>query len=264
MRAAKIFRVVSFVAIFIAVAFWFHERATATALNARLTALSGEEQRLSDLRAERTRLRGQLSAVDRPTNSLPVVAADYSRNRPAAPAATDAFALGKWTPVAAWKKEGRSTPRSTVSTLLWAAAGGDLAEVQKILQFDTTAHNAARAWFDALPAATRSLYATPEDLVASVTMGRIPPTNAELSWFHETDADNAIVGIMLAGPLSPRPDTAASIQPSVANEPPFLKSNNTNLLAVLNLVRTPDGWRVAVPVAAIERMAKVLSVPTPH
>jgi hypothetical protein len=93
-------------------------------------------------------------------------------------------------------------------------------------------------------------------------MGRIPATNAELSWLHETDADHAIVGVMLAASPSTGLEPAATIQPSIANEPPFLKRQSTNLLAVLNLVRAPDGWRVAVPVAAINRMAKVLSATT--
>lgn len=77
--------------------------------------------------------------------------------------------------------EGRSTPRSTIATLLWPAAGGDLAAFQNAIEFDDAARAAARAWFETLPPATRSLYATPEDLVASATIKNIPATTAQLS-----------------------------------------------------------------------------------
>lgn len=264
MRVSTVFRLLSGIAVVIAATIWFHERTAPAALQARLAALHIQEQELSTLRSERARLRERSSAVERRSNPRPAFAENVAPDRPGASAATDAFAIGRWTPAAAWKNEGRSTPRSTISTLLWAAAGGDLAVLHNVLEFDEGARIKAREWFEALPPATRSLYATPEDLVASVTMSRIPPTNAELSWFHETDADHAIVGVMLAGPPSPVPEPAATIQPSVANEPPFLTSHSGNRLAVLNLVRSPEGWRVVVPVAAIDRMAKVLSVTTGH
>lgn len=259
MRVSTVFRLLSGVAAVIAATIWFHERAVAAALRARLAALHNQEQELSTLRSERVRLREQFSAAQRQPNPRPAFAENVVLDRPAAPAASDAFAIGKWTPVAAWKNEGRSTPRSTISTLLWAAAGGDLSALRTVLEFDDSARIKARAWFEGLPSATRSLYATPEDLVASVTMSRIPPTTAELNWFHQTDADHAIVGIMLAGPRPSVPESAATIQPSVANEPPFLTSHSGNQLAVLNLVRSSDGWHVVVPVGVINRMANVLS-----
>lgn len=264
MRASTLFRLLSCAAIFIAAAFWFHERATSAALQNRLTAMHNQEQRLSRLHVERDRLRGQLTAIDQRNDRPRAAERRVAPDRAVTPAVTNAFAMGQWTPVTEWKKEGQSTPRSAISTLLWAAAGGDLAAVQKILKFDDAARIAARAWFETLPPATRSLYATPEDLVASVTMGRIPPTTAELSWFHETDADHAIMGVILAGLPSPVPEQAVTIQPSVANEPPFLTSQNAKRLAVLNLVRSSDGWHVVVPVGVINRMAKVLDAKAAH
>lgn len=265
MRASTVFRLFSCAAIFVAAVIWFHGRTTAAALEARSMALHSQEEQLARLRMERDRLRGQLNilAGRRLDRSRPVVA-NRAPNPAENSASTDTLAIGRWTPVAAWKNEGRSTPRSTVSTLLWAAAGGDLRTMQKLLQFNDAARNQARTWFEGLPPATRSLYASPEDLVASVTMGSIPSTNVQLSWFHQADADHAIVGVMLAAPTSSGPDSTPAIKPSVGNEPPFMTNHGANQLAVLDLVRDTDGWRVVVPVPAIKRMAKVLSVTAAH
>jgi hypothetical protein len=258
MRAASIFRFLSLMATVVAVAIWFQERSAAVALQARFAALRKQEQQVSGLLAERDRLREKLRAVAIRTSSPRAAPANRDARLPDAPVASAAFVIGTWTSSTAWRNEGQSSPRSTISTLLWAAAGGDLATVQNILEFGDDARSKARAWFEALPPASRSLYATPEDLVASVTMGNIPPTTAQLTWFHQTDAEHAVVGVMLAGPVSSVPESAPTVEPSVGNAPPSLATQSPNRLAVLNLHYSAAGWRVIVPAAAIDGMAKML------
>lgn len=115
-------------------------------------------------------------------------------------------------------------PRSRLRIAQWfilffpdrhsAAAGGDLATLKSALVFDDAPHAKARAWFETLPPATRSLYATPEDLVASVTIKNIPLTAAQLSWFHQTDAEHAVVGVLLAAPATPDSASAPVLEPA--------------------------------------------------
>ena len=262
MRTSTYFRLLLLAAMVVATAIWFHERAVATELQSRFAALRQQEQRLSSLNAERDRLREQLLAAASQTSRAPTAVADPELRRVEAPVRPAVFAVGEWTPAAAWKNEGRSTPRSTIATLLWAAVGGDLAAIQKVLEFDDATRAKARAWFETLPPATRSLYVTPENLVASVTIRNIPPTTAQLSWFPQTDAEHAIVGVMLAAPGLSVSEPTPIIDPSVGGTPPALAKHNANRLAVLALHRTSAGWRVVVPAAAIERMAEALSVAT--
>ncbi len=262
MRASSIFRFLSLAAVVVAVALWFHERSTAADLQNRFADLRKQEQQVSRLLAERDRLRKKLRAAVVRTSSSRAFPADREARRPDAPVAPAEFVIGTWMPAAAWRNEGQSTPWSTVSTLLWAAAGGDLAAVENIFEFGDDARSKARAWFEALPPATRSLYATPEDLVASVTMGNIPPTAAQLAWFHQTDAEHAVVGVMLAGSVSSVPESTPTVEPSVGNAPPSLTRQSPNRLAVLNLHNTSGGWRVIVPAPAIDGMAKMLRTTT--
>jgi hypothetical protein len=262
MRASALFQWLSLAASLAAVAIWFHERAIASDLQSRSEALGQQEGHLSRLRADRDRLREQLLAAATESSAVPDVAIEREPGRSAVPAVPARFATGEWTPATDWANEGRATPRSTLSTLLWAAAGGDLAALQTVLEFDEATRLKAQGWLNSLPPATRSLYATPEDLVASVTIKNIAPTAAQLTWFHQPDADHAIVGVLLAGAVSPVPAPTPVVEPAAGGAPPSLVSQNPNQLAVLNLRRTPDGWRVIVPLAAIDRMAKVLRTTT--
>ena len=258
MRTSLVFRWFLLAVMGVVVAIWLHERVIATELSGRLAALQRQEQQLSGLRAERDRRCGEILVAMARTSSAPAAPADRAADAPVVP---EAWATGEWTPVAAWKNEGRSTPRATVATLLWAAAGGDLAAVQTVLEFDDATRAKARAWFESLPPATRSLYATPEDLVAGVTTRNIPPTAAQLSWFRQTDDEHAIVGVMLAASGSSVLDPALVTEAANPSEPPSFAKPNPNPLAVLALHRTPAGWRVIVPGTAIDRMAKLLGAP---
>jgi hypothetical protein len=262
MRTSSIFRFLSLATMVVAVAIWFHERSTAADLQSRVTALRSQEEQVSGLLADRDDLREKLGAVALRTTSPRAVPANREARRPDAPVPPATLVLGTWTPAVGWRNEGQSTPRSAVSTLLWASAGGDVAAMQNLLEFGDEARAKAQTWFETLSPATRSLYATPEDLVASVTMGNIPPTSAQLSWFHQTDVEHAIVGVLLAGPPLSVSDSTPTIEPSVGNAPPSLTRQSPNRLAVLNLHYTTGGWRVIVPDPAIDGMAKTMRLTT--
>lgn len=233
---------------------WRRERAAARTLQDRFAALAQKEQKLAQLQADRDRLQHEIQEVAPP--ALPEIAAPapapVSIERPSPPAWT----VGEWTPANAWRNAGRATPRDTATTLLWAAANGDVAKVREIFQFGDDTRAKARAWFDSLPPATRSTHATPEDLVAGVTLAKISPERAQLSWLHETDADRAIVGLLVSRPDADKTASAPAIKPATGNLPPALEERAHYSVVVLNLQRASDGWRVQVPAEAINTMAR--------
>src|SRR6478736_4809377 len=232
---------------------WLYERAAADAWETRAAALTQEQQHLSRLQAERARLDEKLAELTGVT-AEPLTGALRVGEQPASPTK---WQVGEWTSASTWHNAGRSTPRATLSTLLAAATGGDLAILRDALDFDDANRAKARAWFDSLPVASRLLYGTPEELVAGVTLSNIPPTHAQVSWLHQADADHAIMGLLLAEPASAAPSPLA-YQPAVGNFPPGLVGSSAYRVVVLDLHRTPDGWRVKVPATAIDRLAQQL------
>lgn len=236
---------------------WFRERAGAKTLQDRVATLTRQEQKLTQLWAERDRLRLELQAARHREPAAPLPA---GLPAPAETPAPPAWVKGEWTPAAAWRNEGRATPQATANTLLWAAVNGDLATLRGIFQFDEDTRAKARAWFDSLPPAIRSLHGTPEDLVAGVTLANIAPDRAQLSWLHEDASDRAIVGLMLTGvPASAPPLPGAKT--ARENRPPSLDDPSRYKVVVLNLQRAPDGWRVKVPAVAIDNLARNLRAP---
>lgn len=257
MRASPIFRLVTFTAIVAFGVIWYRERATAAELESRLAGLETQQAALMALQAEREHLREQLvPSVASGTTSTSVTSSatvtQIDSQKSAAP-----WSLGEWTAADAWANAGRATPLATVTTLLWAAAGGDQAAMQSVLRFGDATRAKALALFDSLPSATRSLYATPEELIASVTMQNIPLTSAQVCWLHQADADHATVGVMLSASKAGLNESTEVMENPAPNAPPRLA--NANPLAVLSLQRSANGWRVIVPVAAVDRIAAELN-----
>ncbi len=235
---------------------WQRERAAAQALQARFTTLAQQEQKLAQLQADSERLQHEIREVASPDFPEPAVPAPAAApvERPALPAWT----VGEWTPGTAWRNAGRTTPQATATTLLWAAANGDVATVREIFQLGEDTRTKARAWFDSLPPAARAIHSTPEDLVAGVTLAHISPERAQLSWLHETDADRAIVGLLIAGPpAASAPPLPPAPAPGIT-QPPSLDDRAGYKVVVLNLQRASDGWRVQVPAEAIDGLTRSL------
>ena len=235
---------------------WQRERAAARALQGRFAALAEQEQRLAQLQAERARLQREIEEAARAVPPEPVVLAPAAA--PVASPAPRAWTVGEWTPASAWRNAGRVTPQATTTTLLWAAANGDVATVREIFQFGEDTRAKARTWFDSLPPETRAAYATPEDLVAGVTLAQISPERAQLSWLHETNDERAIVGLLVSRPDADMPTTSPAIKPATGNLPPALEEQAHYSVVVLNLERASDGWRVQVPADAIDNLTRRL------
>ena len=231
MRAKLIINGVLLASLAVIFVLWLIERRTGTALQ-RLHAVSLAEQREGhELSAERDRLRAAVLNASRERGP----AATASVTAPSVPAGSSSvpvFPPGEWVPAKTWQNEGRHTVRAALDTVLWAAAGGDLAVFTSALEIDAATRTKLNEAFQNLPPAARSLYATPEDMLASVAMKAIPPTAAQISWFNQIDADHATVGLMIA---NPDPAKAAKF-------------------TVLSLRQTTDGWRIRVPDAAIQRL----------
>jgi hypothetical protein len=235
---------------------WQRERAAARALQARFDALAEHEQRLAQLQAERARLQREIEDAARFVPPEPVTPAPEPA--PVASPAPRAWTVGEWTPASAWHNAGRVTPQATATTLLWAAANGDMATMREIFQFGDDTRAKAHAWFDSLSPETRAAYATPEDLVAGVTLAQISPERAQLSWLHETDDSRAIVGLLVSRPDAVTATTSPAIKPATGNLPPALEERAHYSVVVLNLERAADGWRVQVPADAIDNLTRSL------
>ena len=237
----------------VAAALWFDARSSARQLQARLDSLHQQRRELLALEAERARLHGDAAALDAAAAErehvlkAPVVAKPVPASAP--------FAVGEWTPYTSWSNSGQATPRATLETALWAAAGGDALAMQSLIEIDPAAKIRAGQLLDQLPPAARSSYVTPEALIANVTMKNIPLTQAQVAWYHESDNDHAVVGVLFQNPEA-SPDAVVKIPAGKQdNSPPSLSDNRTSAIALLELHRSSSGWRLVVPVAAVNRMA---------
>jgi hypothetical protein len=218
------------------------------------------QEELRQLQAEHARLTDRLAEAGRRAAPRPVVEPAGDTPRPEEPPAAPALLPGEWTPSAAWRNEGRRTPRATIATLLWAAAGGDVRTWRDTLEFDDATERKARELLAGLSPVVRSQYASPDDLVASVAMTKVPLTEAQLMWLHQADADNAVAGLRLAGAERASGSVFGGAEVTV-NAPPRLSDQSREKMVVLSLHRTAAGWRVVVPATAIERMARELAAP---
>lgn len=256
MRAHSLIQVLSAAVIVTVVAIAMKSRATAVDLQARLATLTTARSDVSHKWVqERDRLRFALEEAtlrrqEDATPTLPVL------TQPEPPlAVASLWKLGEWCSARDWRNEGQSTARNTVGTLLWAAAGGDLASMTSLLAFDETSRTQAQIFFDALSPAARAAFPSPEALVASLTIQAIPTSAAQLSWFHQRDDDHATVGLLLGDPNQPAPTEILAVAPK-DNRPIMLVDHRDTRLTVLSLQRSSTGWRVVVPAAAVERLAR--------
>ena len=246
------------VVVAVAAAVWFDARSSARQLQARLDALDQQRREFLSLEADRARLQAAISALDRSV-AKPNEAVE-SPSVPKAVTAPAPFTLGEWTPCADWSNRGQSTPRATVATALWAAAGGDVMAMQALLELDPSAQTKAEALLAQLSPAARSTYVTPEALIANVTMRNIPLTQAQIAWYRETDDDHASVGVLFGSPEHLADNVVKIPAGKLDNSPPTLSDTRTSKMALLNLRRSSSGWRLVVPVSAVDRIAAEIGV----
>lgn len=261
MRACLIRQFLSFALIVAIGTVWMKSRATALDLQMRLAALTTVRLNMArELETERDRLRSALEEVARPQKVDAVTPPSSPAQLSQTPAAAHSLALGEWRSAREWRNEGQSTAQSAVATLLWAATGGDVTAMTQLIAYDDAARAQAQVLFDTLPPSARLIFPTPEALVAGLTIQAISNSAVQLSWFHQRDADHATVGLMLGAP-----DQAAlseiHLMPQEKNNPPMLADPRSNQFAVLSLQHSDSGWRVAIPAAAIKRLARLTKAP---
>jgi hypothetical protein len=222
------------------------------------------------------------------------ITARTAQTRPAS------FVVGEPVPQSSWANRGAATPRAAIETALWAAAGGDLDALKPLLGLPDATREKARALLASLPDDLRSRYATPEDLVAAFTAKDIPLGEAQLTWFNQTGDDDATAGVLIRKPARPgeiapptptttRAETPRELELRAAlsratsreevvrlatqlrderaarsgREPPQLPDTSRSNLAMVALHREKDGWRLVVPPAAVDRIARELRAPAP-
>lgn len=261
MRARLIVQVLSFAVIVAVATIWAKSRATAVGLQARLGALTtGRRNKALSMEQERDRLVAELAEAKRGRQAYATGTSSTRAQSVPSQGIIPSLALGEWRSSKQWRNEGQATARGTVATLLWAAAGGDLAAMIPLIAYDEASRTQAQALFESLPPSARQAFPTPEALVAGLTIQAVPNNEVQLSWFHQRDADHATVGLLLG-----LPDQTAPTEASTASAPttrlPKILDPYSNQFAVLSLQRSSVGWRIVIPAAAVERLARRAKIP---
>jgi hypothetical protein len=213
---------------------WGVERHATDQLQVRLDAIRDRESTIDRLRRERDRLHQR-----RPTpEELARLRDEAQRRDQDGPVGGDRSASGAmslrpglWAPASAWQNQGRATPEAALETMLWAAAGGELEALKKTVVPSADARSKAAEVWSSLPQASQQ-YATPEDLLAVVVAGNVPLDSAQLVARQQAQDDQVTEYLRLR------------------------TSGGQTRQVFLSLQRTPDGWRLVVPMAAFDRIAK--------
>lgn len=244
---------------------WRSGHATAGRLQAERDALHREHSELVRLQAERQRLRGAvLEAMQRAS----LREAEAARAQPPVPVEPPALAApsvlvpGEWAASRTWTNRGQATAPEAVETALWAAAGGHVPALAALLELDEVTRGKAADLLARLPAEARQAFGSPEEMIAIATLSNIPQTEAQVAWFNEADEDHAVVGLLL-GDAAAGPTTDALRSPAgeAVEAPPALPDRGQSKLTYLTLHRSAAGWRLVVPVTAVDRLARRLSAP---
>lgn len=246
---------------------WAFNRMTTTNLRAQIERARQENAEVASLQGERERLQRLLHDAEerarRDRTAVEFARAQQEladRQKPAHRPPPSSLTFGEWLPTSAWKNRGHATPTATVESALWAAAGGDVAALKDMLQLDESVRAKAEAILARLPESSRALYASPEHLIAAFTTKSIPLGAAQLVWQPEPGPDEAVACVFVKNPeASITPPSAVPLpQGAPGKAPPMAPPNNRAISAYLSLRRTDAGWRLVVPLSAVETIAKEL------
>ncbi len=236
--------------------------------NSELPAVRREKERLQRVHAEATRRAAEGGA----TQSSAQARAESRTS------AASTLVVGEWRAPGSWQKSGRSTPIATIETALWAAAGGDLAALQKLLHLDEAARVKAEALWARLPETARANYTSSEQLLAAFATKSLPLGEAQLVWHHQPDEDEAFACLIVKNPYYvptslpvsaplPLPTSreaviaqAAAMRESRAKEkrPPVAPTNEASRALYVSLRRTDAGWSLAVSPGSVDRIEQEL------
>jgi hypothetical protein len=246
-------------------ALWTLESMDRAILQRQVGSLRQQKEDMDALQRERERLR----AIKPGTEELSVLqrsAAEHAGIRRALsaramdvlPGSPAQLAIGQWLSPTAWKNRGQDTPSATVETILWAAAGGDVASLKNLLLLDDAVRTKAGEVLAQLPEASRASYPGPDHLIAAFTTKAIPLGDAQLVWQHQSSPDDAVVCVFVRNTESATAEGPLERPPPSEKVPPMAPSSNKTKSAYLSLRRIGDSWQVVVPMSAVENIAKEL------
>ncbi|MDB6095189.1 MAG: hypothetical protein JWM32_2751 [Verrucomicrobia bacterium] len=218
------------------VGFWWGlNRSKAVQLQAQLEALHQSDDELAQLRREHERL-SRLQPSDDELADLRRAVVARATPRVAAQKepgiAKPIFPPGVWIAPGHWENRGRATPDAAVETMLWAAAGGDVAALKNTLEFDQASRAQAAAIMAKLPETSRRSAGTPEDLLAFAIAGNVPLESVQPVAQQQSSEDEVVQYMR------------------------FRNANGQTRQVYLTLHRAPDGWKLRVPPAVAADVTK--------
>jgi outer membrane murein-binding lipoprotein Lpp len=180
--------------------------------------------------SEIAELREQVATLKKPTSGIAQLI------QTAQARATDAAVPTKLVPVSEWKNAGRATPGATAETVLWAAAGGDVATIANAISLTDSARQKAEAIFARLPEQTRSEYGTVDNLAAlMIAKDAATVTGMQVLGQRELSNDQVVMRLRFGNDEGKTKDQALPLQ------------------------RTADGWKVIITDDPIDKWARQLS-----
>jgi hypothetical protein len=243
--------------------FLAHERSVAAVLQAELAQLQSERAELDAQRREHAHLLAQQPTAEELAQLQHAVAERAERQRAVELAARqrhEASALclpvGEWVPQAQWLDRGQGSPGATTQTLLWAAFGGDVTRLESLLLFDAPVRAQLEKLFAGLPASARGAYAGPGQLMAAFTAKAIPMGDVQVVWQEQSGPDDAVACLWINHPAPDAVNEPAAKPVNGSKVPPTQPANPKRSQALLTLRRTDEGWRVLVPLHAVDRLAR--------
>ncbi len=190
--------------------------------SAQLGRLRADHAAIPNLRAEIEYMRGR------------------ARTAMAEASLSAAFENGRKVPFREWRNAGTSTSKSTLETVLWAAAGGDVDQFARCLSLpEGKARQRALALIESLPEAVRGQYGTPERLVAFLAIKDLPLGTAQILGSDKLQATPSSVQlqVQLSAPDGPPKDI------------------------ILRFSQEGEDWKLVVPESAIAGYAVSLKKP---
>jgi hypothetical protein len=201
--------------------------------NRRLATAQPSATEFDNLRADHAAIPQLRAEIDAMQARVRIAAEKLESRSP------DRFAVGSKVLAGDWKNAGSATPRATLETVLWAAAGGDIDTFASCLLLpEGPIRQQATALMESLPAAMREQYDTPERLVAFLAIKDVPFGAAQIMEWSEFTKSASIVQLQLSALDG--------------------KTEDLNLL----FSSKSAGWKLIVPDGAIAKYSTMLKGPT--
>ncbi|MEO7413516.1 MAG: hypothetical protein ABIZ81_09170 [Opitutaceae bacterium] len=140
----------------------------------------------------------------------------------------------KQMPVRAWVNRGTALPSAALETVLWAAAAGEVDIIREALVLSADAKDEAEKVYESFSDELRARYPSPEHWIAGFILRDVPLTAFSL-FGSNGDGEKVKLNALF-----------------------FQEDGITRKEIVFEMVRSRDGWRLVVPVTAVEKYAALL------